>query len=172
MNQQSFDAKILRYQKKHGISPDSSPLSSQATTSAGDIPAFSSLTGNSPPLTKENGSKKRTRGLNALSVDPGSIKKMRRADGTPQRSRTYHLPSHSVLPLEEPKIIGSDEYIGALSGKGCQGVETQSDGDQSSRSSRPFPSSILIKRTRSKPSGEMKKCVRIPTDDTVDYSVS
>ncbi|KAI9442450.1 hypothetical protein H4582DRAFT_1928442 [Lactarius indigo] len=143
-HQQWFDAKILRYQKKHGISADApSPVAGQS--SASKKPAFDSQTSpsrNSPPPAGGSGSKKRARETNATNsdLDSSPTKKMRRASPSP----------HSVLPLVKPQskgklrvvlssspryeedrdltMVGPDDYVGALSGESDQGgEESQSD---------------------------------------------
>ncbi|KAH9045073.1 hypothetical protein EDB84DRAFT_1469042 [Lactarius hengduanensis] len=170
MNQPWFDAKILQYQKKHGISADGlSPVAGQS--SASKKPAFGSQTNPSSPLAGGSGSKKRAREINATdsNLDSSPTKKMRRASPSP----------HPVLPLVKPQskgklraalspsppyeedrdltMVGPDDYIGALSGESDQGgEESQSDGGQGNESSSPFPPSSPTKKTRSKPSANTK----------------
>ncbi|KAH9176680.1 hypothetical protein EDB89DRAFT_89128 [Lactarius sanguifluus] len=92
MNQRWFDAKILQYQKKHGISADAlSPVAGQS--SASKKAAFGSQTSpsrKSSPLAGGSGPKKRAREINATdsNLDSSPTKKMRKASPSP----------HPVLP--------------------------------------------------------------------------
>ncbi len=109
--------------------------------------------------------------------------------------RRTNLPPHSVPPLVGPQdkgkvraelssspcyeegrdlpVVGPDDYMGALSGGSDQGgEESQSDGGKGNESSSPFPPSGPTKKTRSKPSANTKKYVRISAVDVVDNSLS
>lgn len=184
-NQPWFDAKILRYQKKHGIPPDAPVVSSQATgqnsaskTSAHAGPSRSS------PLPAGSGSKKRAREVNAddLGPDPWHAKKMRRENVTVQESRTCDVAPRSVSPRverqnkgkrraefsspprheedEDLSVTGPNDYNGALDAE-SEGEKSQSDGGQSNESSSPSPPSSPIKKTRSKPSANVKNSSRL-----------
>ncbi|KAF8271291.1 hypothetical protein EI94DRAFT_1797270 [Lactarius quietus] len=167
-NQRWFDTKILRYQKKHGISPDASVVPPRP--SAGKTSAMSSQSRpsrSSPPPAAGNGSKKRAREVDAddLSPDPGPAKKTRRENVTVQGSRTDDFPASPRVEPKKGKLraklspsphydddgdrlaTGPDDYNGALDCENDQGEESQSDGDESSS---PFPPSSPIKKYRLK----------------------
>ncbi|KAH8985997.1 hypothetical protein EDB86DRAFT_2311924 [Lactarius hatsudake] len=138
-HQQWFDAKILQYQKKHGISADTlSPVAGKS--SASKEPAFGSHTSpsrNSPPLAGGSGSKKRVREINVTdsNLDSSPTKKMRQASPSPHpvlplvmpQSKGKHRAELSPSPpYEEDRdltMVGPDDYIGALSGESDQGGE-------------------------------------------------
>lgn len=177
-NQPRFDAKILRYQKKHGISAGPSSPRATGQSSAGRTHAVTGFSNNSPPLAGGNGSKKRAREVDATDLSPSPTKKMRRANVTVQGSRARDPPPRSVSPNVEPQnkgklradlssspryeedgdlpVIGADDYTGALPGESDQGEENQSNGDESSS---PSPPSSPVKNTRSKLSTNKKKYV-------------
>ncbi|KAH9057298.1 hypothetical protein EDB87DRAFT_1686417 [Lactarius vividus] len=168
MNQRWFDAKILQYQKRHGISADApSPVAGQS--SASKKPTFGPHTShsrNSPPLAGGSGFKKRAREINATdsNLDSSHTKKMRRASPSPhpvlllvkpQSKGKLRAELSPSPPYEEDRdltMVGPDDYIGALSGESDQGGEEgQSDEGQGNESSSP------TKKTRSKPSANIKR---------------
>lgn len=167
-NQPRFDAKILRYQKKHGISAGPSSPRATGQSSAGRTHAVTGFSNNSPPLAGGNGSKKRAREVDATDLSPSPTKKMRRANVTVEMNRPGDPSSRSVPPPQnkgklraellypqcheedgDPPVIGADDYAGALDSESDRGEGSQSDDESPS----PFPPS------RSKPSNKMRKYV-------------
>jgi hypothetical protein len=114
---------------------------------------------------------------------------MRRENVTVQESRTCDVAPRSVSPRverqnkgkrraefsspphheedEDLSVTGPDDYNGALDAE-SEGEESQSDGGQGNESSSPSPPSSPIKKTRSKPSANVKKYVHVSAIDTID----
>jgi hypothetical protein len=112
---------------------------------------------------------------------------MRRENVTVQGSKTCDIAPRSVSPRAERQnkgkrraefssppcheededipVTGPDDYNGALDAESDQGEGSQSEGDESSS---PIPPSSPIKKTRSKPSANLKKYVRISTVGIID----
>ncbi|KAI0293461.1 hypothetical protein BC826DRAFT_384932 [Russula brevipes] len=156
-NQQWFDAQILKYQKKHEISPEASEdLSSHAagagkSLSADSRPRTDIKRGSTTPVI-ESGAKKRLREVDPEDKDLHSDvkKKMRRDRVSTQGSRQYDSPQHTILPSvqfqngeearaevallplpgkdEAAPSIGPDDYAGASSGPGKNEQEVKSEG--------------------------------------------
>lgn len=179
-NQPWFDAKILKYQEKHGISANAfDNPSSQSTVQSGvtkTLPVSSRSRTNIPsgPTAPfgENGAKKRRREVEEedTNLHPGVVKKMRQETVSAQGSVS---PPHTRSPsaglrsgekvgaesswLEEEEaapVIGSDDYTGALPGSGesDQEVGSQSKDRGVSTSARVSRPSTPANNAEGKPS--------------------
>ncbi|KAF8497250.1 hypothetical protein F5888DRAFT_1831648 [Russula emetica] len=146
-NQPWFDAKILKYQEKHGISASAVDNSfSQSTVQGGvtkSLPVSWKSRTNTPSGSTapvgENGAKKRRREVEAEDTNlyPGVVKKMRQEMVSAQGSQPCDSPPHTRFPSAELRngekfcaesscheeeeaapVIGPDDYTGALFGSG------------------------------------------------------
>lgn len=166
-NQPWFDAKILKYQEKHGISANafdnSSPQSIVQSGVTKTLPVSRRSRTNIPSGSTmpfdENGTKKRRREVGAEDTNlyPDVVKKMRQEASPAQGSDS---PSHTRSPSadrrnggkvgaesscheeEAAPVIGPDDYTGALpsSGESDQEIGSQSKDrgvSTSARVSRP-----------------------------------
>lgn len=177
-NQPWFDAKILKYQEKHGISANtfdnSSPQSTVKNSVTKTLPVRSRPnvpSGSTVPF-GENGTKKRRREVEAedANLHPGVVKKMRQETVSAQGSDS---PSHARSPSAELRngekvgaesscheeeeatpVIGPDDYMGALPGSGesDQEVGSQSKDRGASTSARVPRPSTLANNAEVKPS--------------------
>jgi len=179
-NQPWFDAKILQYQEKHGLSANAFDNSSpQSTVQSGVTkapPVCSRSRTNIPSGSAapfgENGTKKRRREVEAddTSLHPGVVKKMRQETVSAQGSVS---PSHTRSPSaglrngekvgaesscheeeEAEPVIGPDDYTGALpsSGESDQEVGGQSKNRRVSTSTRVSRPSTPTNNAEVKPS--------------------
>ncbi|KAI0003418.1 hypothetical protein BJV74DRAFT_813765 [Russula compacta] len=177
-NQLRFDAQILKYQKKHGITANSSDNSSSHATvqRSNERTLLSSSRPHSDIMSSPmapfsgSGAKKRPREVDSKErrLDSGVLKKMRRENVSVQRDRPNDSPSPtsaSSVELqnggkadagredEAAPTIGPDDYKGALSGSGesDREVESQSEGEGVSPSLRPSCPSSLASKDKLKP---------------------
>jgi hypothetical protein len=142
-NQLWFDAKILKYQEKHGISANAFDNSfSQSTVQSGVTKALpvgwrsrTNIPSGSTAPVGDNVSKKRRREVEAedTNLHPGVVKKMRQETASARGTQPCDSPPHIRSPSAELRngekvgaepsrheeeeaalVIGPDDYTGAL----------------------------------------------------------